>query len=267
MRTAYCLIREQPVYRRDAFVSGLRSCGFDVRGHPSGNKVRPGDALVIWNRYGDNHELALRFEEAGGRTIVAENAYLANDRSNRTRYAIARDGHNGSGSWPLGGPERWDSLGIELEDWRKDGEHILVCPNRSFGMPGFIMPPNWAETVVDRLREFTKRPIRVRPHPGNDPPKKPLAEDLENAWAVVIWSSSAGCEALVRGVPVFSEAPWWILSSATSGEIRSIEDPFLPDRLPSFRRLAWAQWHVEEIARGEPFQYLLDGAPAFAGRV
>jgi hypothetical protein len=264
---AHCLIRDQPVYRREAFVKGLRAAGYEV---PEGGILRgaPGDVLVIWNRYGSNHETALQFERQGGRVIVAENGYVGNDRGDRRRYAIALEGHNGSGHWRLGGPERWKELGIELKDWRADGDHILVCPNRSFGMPGFIMPPNWSETIVERLKRVTKRPIRVRPHPGNDPAKKPLVEDLKGAWAVVIWSSSAGCEALIEGVPVFSDAPWWICSSATERDVATIGSPRCgPERTKAFENLAWAQWHVEEIERGEPFQYLLHGTSSFGGRV
>jgi hypothetical protein len=266
---AFCLIRADPVYRREAFVRGLRAVGYDVVGGHHQVLGKPGDVLVIWNRYGEVHEIACRFEKLGGVVLVAENAFLANDRSNRQRYAIARDGHNGSGWWPMPTHDRWTKLGIELKPWQWDGRHILVCPNRSFGMPGFVMPPDWVASVVNRLSRITKRPVRVRPHPGNAPAKKPLAEDFRNAWAVVIWSSSVGCEALVEGIPVFCEAPWWICKGATKGAITDIENPCFgsAERLEAMERLAWAQWHVEEIESGEPFQHLCVNAPAFAGRV
>lgn len=263
MRRAFCLIREYPVYRRESFIRGLRACGFDVRLAPPDPDIGPGDALVIWNRYGHWHDMASQVQQKGGSVIVAENAYLGVDRADRRRYALANGGHNGSGAWPMGGPERWDELGIQLKPWRTEGEHVLVAPNRSFGMPGFIMPPNWHENVLQRLRMATDRPIRVRPHPGNGPPKKPLIEDLVGAWAVVIWSSSVGCEALVEGIPVICEAPWWIAKGAALKSIKDLETKDLPDRLPALRRLAWAQWTVEEIERGEPFQHLLDRPLAF----
>jgi hypothetical protein len=257
------MIRESPVYRREAFVRGLRACGFDVQLRPPSPNVEPDDALVIWNRYGHYHDVASQVQKAGGQVIVAENAYVGVDRADRRRYALANGGHNGSGAWPHGGPERWESLGIALKAWRTDGEHILVAPNRSFGMPGFIMPPNWERDVVTRLRRVTQRPIRVRPHPGNGPPKKPLIEDLVGAWAVVIWSSSVGCEALIEGIPVFCEAPWWVAKGAAIPSIKNIDNPDLPDRMPAFQRLAWAQWSVEEIESGEPFHHLLDRPSTF----
>lgn len=263
MKKAWCAIRDQPVYRRHAFVHGLARAGFKIEDGLL--NPRPGDALVIWNRYSHWHDMASRFERAGGIVIVAENGYLGNDRNNRTRYAIARDGHNGSGMWYIGGSERWDSLGLKLAPWRDDGEHILVCPNRSFGRPDFIMPPTWVESVTARLKAITKRPVVVRPHPGNNVPKRPLSEDLKNAWAVVIWSSSAGCEALLSGIPVFCTAPYWVaMDGACSGGLEEINKPVLPDRSVAMRKLAWAQWDIQEIENGEPFSYLCNNAPALA---
>jgi hypothetical protein len=267
VKRAWCLIRENPVYRREAFVSGLRAVGFDVvLQYPDPEKIEPEDALLIWNRYGANHELASKFDRRGGNVFVAENAYVGIDREDRQRYAIAVGGHNGSGAWPYGGPDRWESLGITLKPWRTEGDHVLICPNRSFGMPRFIMPPEWAEDVAYRVARITSRPVKIRPHPGNGPPKKPLLDDLQGAWAVVIWSSSAGCQALIEGIPVFCEAPWWIAKGAAcKSSIKSVDNPDLPDRLPAFERLAWAQWSVREIERGEPFQHLLDRPSAFGG--
>lgn len=264
---AYCLIREQPVYRRDAFCKGLAAVGAEVslNNPPRG---RTGDWLLIWNRYGHWHDIATRFEAEGGEVLVAENAYVGLDRANRQRYAIARDGHNGSGAWPLGDGSRWDALGVPLQPWRATGGHVLVCPNRSFGRPDMLMPCDWAQQAAKELQRYTRRPIRIRPHPGNDPPKIPLAHDLKDAWAVLVWGSSAGCDALIAGIPVFCCGNYWILGGASSkGGLRTIEDPELPDRLPAFQRLAWAQWHVEEIASGEAFQHLLHKPSQLAGRV
>lgn len=260
MATAYCLIRSDPVYRRGAFERGLRSCGFSLSQSVRIDKVGQEDVLVIWNRYGQMHVLAERFERLGGRVVVAENAYVGLDRKDRRRYALALGGHNGSGTWRVGDGRRWQSLGLKIEPYKLGGEHILVCPNRSFGMPGFIMPPNWAEEAAARLRKATTRPVRIRPHPGNGEPKKPLEEDLRGAWACVIWASSAGCEALLRGIPVFSEAPFWILRGAAERDIRTINSPEYLERLWCFESLAWAQWDLGEIESGEAFQHLLHRA-------
>lgn len=266
---AYCLIRSQPVYRREAFVEGLKAVGYDVQVRAP-REARPGDVLVVWNRYGDNEQLADRFEAKGGTVLVTENGYLDPGRhTDRRWYALAVGGHNGQGTWPIATPERWariaPRLQVRLAPWRAGGEHILVCPNRTFGRRGYVMPGDFAQSVKTRLAAMTKRPVRIRPHPGNDAAKVPLERDLERCWAVVVWASSAGVHALLAGIPVFCLAPAWILKPAACSALEGMEAPPIVDRAPAFERLAWAQWHVEEIARGVPFRHLLHHAGEVEG--
>lgn len=266
---AHCLIRDQPWYRRDVFVNGLRRAGHTVTTSvPS--KPDKDTLLVIWNRYADNHHIAQRVEDADGTVIVAENGYIgAGGGTPKFQvhpkgpqpghyYALARGWHNGGGTWPVGAEDRWGRLGIELRPWRDGGDYILVCPNRSFGVPGRMMPEQWAEKIAARLREVSTFPVRIRRHPGNDAPKHSLDEDLKGAAMVVVWTSSCGVHALVEGIPVICEAPYWICKSAAVSLNTAISEPLEePDRLKALRSLAYAQWTCEEIASGEPFRFLL----------
>ncbi len=277
---AYCLIRQQPQYRHEAFERGLARAGYQVlHGHPNA-AVAPGDVLLIWNRYGDIEGIADRFEAQGGTCIVAENGYIAPGGgtpkhdvragvTGKTMFALALDRHNGGGRWFIGGPERWAGLGIELQPWRTKGEHILVCPNRSFGTRGNIMPLDWAEQVTQELRKLTDRPIRVRPHPGNHHAGVPLEKDFKDCWAVVIWSSSVGVHALVAGIPVICKAGWWVCEDAVwprydAGWLDKVSGGFLASmnrrRRMALWSMAWAQWSLEEIESGEPFALLADYA-------
>lgn len=252
---AYNLLREGPRYRRDAFDAGLRAAGYDVKYSPPGNQ-RAGDVLVIWNRYGPGHDIARRFEAGGGAVLVAENGYLGADSEGRQLYALARGAHNGAGTWPAGGPERWASLGIELAPWRSRGGHVLLAPNRAFGMPGLAMPAEWPGDLLRALRHSTKREVRFRAHPANHAPQ-PLEPDLRDCHVVVIWASSIGVKALVAGVPVLCASPYWICKAA-AGRIEELETPPQPERLPVLERMAWAQWTLAEIASGVPFRLLLE---------
>lgn len=269
MPRAWNLIREAPWYRRAAFSDGLRAAGFRVveGASPVG---AAGDVLVIWNRYGGMHGIATRFEAEGGTVVVAENGYLGAGGTSpkfdvhpggpkgHHYYALAIGGHNGQGSWPDGGPERFAALGVDVAPWRADGGHVLVCPNRPFGYPGRAMPDDWADRTAERLRRETSREVRIRRHPGNDAPARPLSADLDGAWAVVIWTSGAGVHALLAGVPVFCASAWWVCKAATS--TGPIDAPTLPDRLPALRRMAWAQWRLDEIQSGAAFASLLPAA-------
>lgn len=271
---AYSLIREQPHYRRQAFDAGLKNAGFEVIQGTVG-RARPGDVLVIWNRYASFHEQATIFEKEGGTVLVAENGYIgkggtspkfdvAAGGTDQSYYAFAAHHHNGGGVWPVGGPERFEALGLDLKPWRQGGEYILVCPNRSFGVPGRMMHPDWAERCAERLRKAQPLPVRVRPHPGNNAPVKPLAEDLAGAAAVVIWSSSAGVHALVAGIPVVCEAPFWVAKPGAFSRAAELErfDPVGTDiaRRAALERMAWAQWTISEIETGEPVRQLLSAA-------
>lgn len=260
---AWNLTREAICYRHDAFSAGLRAAGYDVqKGAPGLGDVKPGDLVLGWNRYSVMHEIATRTEKAGGIYLCAENGYVGiggaspHSMERRDPYALAIGYHNDASAIPDGGPERWAALGVDLAPWRASGGHVLVCPNRAFGTPGRMMPVNWKNEVVGRLQKLTKREIRVRPHPGNSPPEKPLAADLVNCHAVVIWASSVGVHALLAGVPVIAEAPFWICKSIT-GTANQIETPPMPDRLPALRRLAWGQYFIAEIESGIAFDHLL----------
>ena len=254
---AWSLIRAQPHYRHDAFLSGLRAAGYQVTDGAPSFPVRAGDVLVVWNRYYEHERIADRFEAGGGTVLCAENAYLRGRHDGGDYYALAIHGHNGIGRWHVGGPERWDALGVELAPWRAEGRHVLVAPNRSFGMRGYTMPNHWAQDAAERLRMRTSREIRVRPHPGNDAPKVPLADDLRDAHCVVIWSSSVGVKALIAGVPVICEAPAWICKAATSPTWEGLAQDWEARRIEALRALAWAQFTAEEIGSGEAFQSLL----------
>ena len=262
---AYSLIRQQPWYRREAFASGLRKAGYEVLMR-SPDRAQSGDVLVIWNRYAGNHEIATRFEHEGGRVFVAENGYVGHEGTSpkfdvhpggpqpHHYYALAWGGHNGQGAWPMGDASRLEELALPKESLRGDG-HVLVLPNRSFGIPGRIMPSDWPMKTAARLRKQTKREVRVRAHPGNNAPKRPLTEDLKGAWATVVWTSGAGVHAIIRGIPTFCDAPFWIMKgAAASGQV---DEPTVPDQTPHLVSMAWAQWKISEIESGAAFAALL----------
>ena len=266
MPRAYNLLRPLPWYRHDAFSRGLKAVGYDVvedRFEPAGSN----DVLLIWNRYGGRHDQAQLFERQGGTVLVAENGFIGAGGSEpkfdvhpsgpqpHHYYALAKRYHHGRGEWPTCGPERFAALGIELKPWRTQGEHVLICPNRSFGVPPQVMPQNWAEEAALRCSKQTRRPVRIRRHPGNDAPKRRIQDDLAGAWAVVVWSSNVALHALAAGIPCYIEAPFHVVKGASASG--TVDEPIITERLPHFQRMAGAQWTLKEIECGEPFRLLL----------
>lgn len=248
---ASVLLRGGPDYRRDAFCEGLMAAGYKVSLQQNADPGKD-DVLVIWNRYGYYDAIAKRYDRCGATVIVAENGWIGRDEAGHKVYAICFRHHNGAGWWREGPPGRFAKFGVEIAPWRADGEHILVLPQRGIGPPGVAMPQKWLQDVISRLRSKTNRKIVVRPHPGaqkSDP-------DFTGVWAAVTWGSGAGIKALAAGIPVFHEMPNWIGGLAAVRGIDDLENPFLGDRMMMFERLAYAQWTLDEIRRGEPFRCL-----------
>lgn len=237
------MIRDALVYRREAFCEGLKVAGFDVV-----NRIdvpKPNDLLVIWNRYGAYDEQAKRFEASHSRVIVVENSYLGKSWRGGEWFAMARNHHNGPGTWPYI-PGRWDSWRVELKPWRT-GSEIVILGQRGIGEPGIASPPQWAEQIK------RKHGGRIRLHPGRNKDSISLEQDLANAKCVYTWGSAAAIKALTMGVPVHYDMPKWIGAKAAS---RIGEPEFTGDRLPTFRRLAGAMWELQEIKSGKAFEYL-----------
>lgn len=268
---AICTIRDLPHYRKQAFIDGLGRAGYSIvhSGHPQG----PQDLFISWNKYSSAEVMADAWERNGGTALICENGYAGRDAEGRQYYAIAAHGHNGSGWWPEGPEDRWSPLNIPLQPWRTPTEsgHVLVCGQRGIGSREMASPNAWHDQVAARLRKMTNRPVRIRLHPGNQPAKVPLEDDLAGAHACLIWSSGSGVKALIAGVPVYFDAPHWICEGAAQEidvslgqriehEPYSAPELFDADRMRAFRRMAWAQWSVAEIESGEPFIRLRDEA-------
>lgn len=256
---AYCLIRPEPHYRVESFVAGLRACGFTVvNGRPRA-AVRPDDALIIWNRYGQNDQLARLFETQGATVICAENGLLGRDWKGEHWYSLTLTNPVACGRWTSGGPERWDTLGVTFCEWRKPGHEVIILAQRGIGPEGVRQPDGWHQLAAEKLTKAGHK-VRIREHPGERPGVKPVEDDILNARCVVTWASAAAFKSLLMGVPVLYGCPTWIGRDAA---LPLIVSPTLevrrPDRLPTFRRLAWAIWRTQEIATGAPFRHLMSG--------
>lgn len=256
MPTAYQLISSRfEDLRHLAAEEGARRAGFLVKDARNMNPVgEPGDVLMAWNMYGVNEVKAQKF---AGTVMVFEEGYTRYLHPVKP-YAISLDGHNGSGRWFPGGADRWAALGLKEKPYRKSGEHILVCGQRGIGSREMASPQDWHLDVANRLKYISEREIVVRPHPGKDKTKAPdIDAQLDGAWAVVVWSSAIALRALLRGIPVFYEAPHHILAPAMEHGIRGINRPQYLDRQAAFESMAWAQWNIDEIRSGAPFVHLL----------
>lgn len=235
---AFLNLRYTVPERRQAFESGLKSLGYEIYQGITHNP-KHGDIFVTWNRIGAGNRCAENFERRGLPVLVTENATWGNSFAGERWYTIARTYHNTAGRFPVGDPMRWDSLNINLPEWRTEGETVIL-PQRGIGSKPTAMPAQWPNRILN------KHGGRIRRHPGKTD-GIPLDVDLANCGRVITWGSGAAIKALLMGIPVKSYMPNWI------GEQDNTDD----GRLAMFRRLAWAQWTLDEIASGLPFRRLL----------
>jgi hypothetical protein len=182
-------------------------------------------------------------------------------------------------------PTRWNklssNLGIQLKDYRTTGDHILLLLQRNGGwsMGGYDVQ-DWAISTIDAIRQFTDRPIVIRPHPGDKAARTylnpnshhckikfskrvrlstnpNLVDDLRNCWAAVNYNSSPVVGAAIEGYPIFVSDP---LNSQcaeiANTDFSQIENPQLPNRQPWVERLAMFHWNFDELRSGECWQHM-----------
>lgn len=256
-------VPEGPHYRSDALAAGAAALAMSYT-RETRIDPRPGDALVTWNLHRGQLDLAARFRSKGAAVIVMENGYIGQDEHGHQLYAMARNGHNGSGRWLIGDVSRWDRFcppAVERIDYNRTG-YTLVIGQRGIGSPTMRSPAMWEDTDgrVAAERYWPGQPIKVRRHPGRVEPPNTLEADLAGAARVLIWSSACGVAALVRGIPVYYAAPFWAGSPSAVPFDRMSPEFALRwpvDTWPARRAIAWAQWSLEEIASGTALGRLL----------
>lgn len=193
-------------------------------------------------------------QQEGREWYFGDHGYFGDVRNLRKRYfRITRNNyqHDGTGEAT---PDRFLLLNREVQPWRRSGRHILVCPNSAvyFGLHGLNVD-EWLIDVREQLAQHTDRPIRFRWKVTYTP----IAEDLEDCWAVVVFSSSAAVDALIAGVPVFTLAPFSCTVRMGHTDLSRIEQPYYPDDREQFLwNLANQQWTLKEIFSGQAWRML-----------
>ena len=106
--------------------------------------------------------------------------------------------------------DRFEKFGMKIKAPNFAGKHVLVCPS-SPGINHYLDKPNWTNDIIEQIKRYTDRPIKLRHKPrgrgtsGPSEAKVPLSEDLKDAWACVTSCSISAIEAVCMGVPVFCD--------------------------------------------------------------
>lgn len=251
-------LNSRPVF--DAFSIGLTNIG-----HTVVYNDLSADVYVIWSilfagRMQSNKQVLAYAKEHDTPVVVLEVGGLK-------RNITWKIGINGINTLPhtIFQKNRSKKLGIVLSDWKKSGDHILICGQREASNQwthGDVH--GWLLSITRMIKQYTNRKIIFRPHP-REPYVHDLTEHdiivqhpikiqntyddfdftLDNAWLVISPSSSPGIHAIINGIPVHTDAN--SLAYHMSTPLNIIEQPLHPDREEWLEHVCHMEWTMEEM--------------------
>lgn len=192
--------------------------------------------------------------QAEGRTwYYGDKAYFGRGvyyRCTRNAYMQTQLGH--------ATPHRWEQLGLKIKPWRS-GKRILVCPQSEAHFKHHGQDrAKWLQSVLAQLKQHTDRKVVVRDKSGTNA-EQDFEQQLADVHAVVVFTSIAGVQATMHGVPCFATHEC-AASLVGDNDLANIEQPRQPDNR---EQLAWwladNQWTLDEIRRGMAWQKLSNG--------
>jgi len=157
---------------------------------------------------------------------------------------------------------RFDKFGIKIKAPNFKGSYVLVCPS-SAGIHDYLDKPKWTNEIVEQIKRYTDRPIKIRHKPrgrGTSGPSEaivPLSEDLKDAWVCVTSCSIAAVEAQCMGIPVICDEKSFA-KEVGGQELADIENPYFVGCEDWLYSLAYQQFTPEEITNGKAVEILMD---------
>lgn len=257
----------------EAFAQGLRRHAVTVTDHDL-----HGDVAVLWSqlwagRMRPNKDIHQVYSTTRRPIIIIDVGAIRRNQTWRITLQnnayLAGRGHD---------QKRRDTLGLALRPWNARGRNIVIAMQRPDSNQWCDMPNSdvWLHDTIQKIRIYSQRPILIRSHP-----RYPLASHpadtsvqspqhiagtyddfdfnqcLDDAWAVINWNSTPGILSVLKGVPAFVGHSS-LAAPVANLDIANIETPTRPDREQWANDLAWTEWTLEEIGKGEPQQFLLD---------
>ena len=268
-------LNSKPIF--DAFIKSLQDAGETLYINKSADNA---DVAVIWSvlwrgRMEQYRRIWNHYRSQGKPVVVIEVGGLLRN----TTFKIGINGINRSADFANQefDDQRWKKFNINLKPWNPSGEIIVICGQHDTSEQWKGMPrmQTWIEKQIHEIRQYTTRPILVRPHPRNiisldenkfknvkvrlpkrdyrtydDTDFKAL---LDRTWAVINHSSNPAMESVFHGIPVFvSERS--LCYEVGNDKLSDINTPAMPNRLQWAHKLSYTEWWQDEIRQGLPWQ-------------
>jgi hypothetical protein len=264
-------LNSAPVFR--ALIQGLDRLGLSHVSHDES-----ADIAVIWSvlwagRMYQNRAIWQKFRDSQRPVMVMEVGSLRRGRT----WRMSINGTTARASWGQGfDADRPEKLGISLQPWRNQGQHVVIACQRTESLQWSGMPPtpDWIRSVITDLRSHTDRPILVRNHPRQRlkalpgvtleiPRPIPASYDdydwgrsLESAWCVINWNSGAAIQSVIAGVPAIVGSDS-LAAPVSSTQLADVENLPRPDRRAWLERISHTEWTLDEISSGQAISRLL----------
>ena len=202
-------------------------------------------------------------------------------------------------------PDRWNQFqkttGIAIKDWHSPGDSILIMGQKEGDSSlnklyeKYNSFYDWLEELIIDIRNYSDRPIIIRPHPRGlnygknlanklankfkkisvsenviDVPDKEvrligsmefnvdgITRDFQKAYYVVTYNSLSGVESVCDGIPTFSLDSGSMARPVMHHDISKIENlDYNIDRTQWCYDSAYTQWESKETRWGAPWAHL-----------
>ena len=235
------------------------------------------DVAVIWSVLWTNHHRKNIWDYCQSNNIpviVMEVGGLLRNKS----WKIGINGINASANFnhKNSPPGRFEKFGLSVNPWvRNENGSIIICgQNQLSGAWNEGSMSAWVLKTISMLRGFTERHIYIRSHPRapitiptlkNVSMMKPqfignydvfdFNNALEKSWAVISYNSNPAIEAVLSGIPVFTDKSslCWEIGNP---DYTTIENPLTPNRDQWINDIAYTEWFEDEIKNGLPWEHL-----------
>lgn len=222
------------------------------------------DLAVFWAH--KQQAIITAQRQAGRDYLVMERGYFG-DRFSMT--SLGFNGLNGHAQFHnQNSPgDRWQQHGQPVQAWKGEGEgEVIVLMGQVPTDASLKNCPDyrgWVHKAANEAARAYGRKVYFRPHPHpaassfrpNLPPiGGSLDSALARAFAVLVWNSNSGVDAVLAGVPLIcADAGSMAYPMAT----HQIGDPLVrPDRFQWLNDLAYTQWTNGEISNGDAWNHL-----------
>lgn len=279
------------------FITGVNRCGDTGITHVGDNILSADVGIIQGWVHQDYRSSHLLLRKNVIETQKIKNKYTATADANLFLFADKKNPHgylrySFNGIFPNTGiycdnnidPSRWlkiqQDTNIKLLDKKQKGAWIVLMLQRNGGwsMEGQDVQ-QWALQTIKKIRQYTDRPIIIRPHPGDkqaikylnpnktviknlpnvkiSPQGRSLEEDLQKAWAVVNHNSSAIVGPIIQGYHAFiTDALTSQCAEVAHTDFSMIDTPQEFDRQRWLERISMFHWKFSELEDGSCWRHM-----------